>query len=166
MNLQNDELAERMLEAAKKFDETAYTKPWNGKRQRLIAKLHYGNVKDPGKAHRTEITNAKDRIYWWIGVQSSMYIKFGTIIDKYDDKEWREKWKVETRIIFNSEEAFFEFVDECFGKSLDKSDINTPLPPKGVSADGFVIICPKCDIKFKRAARCPDCGQLIQYQED
>ena len=165
MNLQNDELAARMLEAAKQFDDTAYTKPWNGKKQRLIAKLHYGHDKDPGMAYRTEITNAKEKIYWWIGLQTPMYVKYGRIIDKYDDKEWKANHD-ETRIIFYSSEAFFDFVDECFGKNVDNSDINTPLEPKGMSADGYVVICPRCDTKFKRADRCPECGQLIKYQED
>ncbi len=165
MNLQSDEVAARLLDAAKKFDETAYSKSWNGKKQRPIAKLHYGNDKDPGMAHRTEITSAKNNIYWWIGVQSPMYIKYGQIIDKYDDKDWRARWKDETRIIFSSEEEFFSFVDECLSKD-NNADINTPLPPKGMSADGFVVICPRCDTKFKRAERCPECGQLINYEEE
>ncbi len=42
-------------------------------------------------------------------------------------------------------------------------DINTPIPPLGISADGSVVICPRCETKFKRAERCPDCGQLIKY---
>ncbi|WP_026527814.1 hypothetical protein [Butyrivibrio sp. VCD2006] len=164
MDLQNDELATRILEVAKKFDETAHSKPWkNPKKQRAVADLHYGE-KSPGKAYRSEIRCAKKNIYWYIGVHTSLYRKYRTLIEKYEDKEWYEKWgEEETRMVFDEEEKFFEFSDACFGKTVDNSDINTPLPPKGMSADGFVVICPRCETKFKRADRCPDCGQLIKY---
>ncbi len=167
MNFQSDEVVAQIFEVAKKFDDTAYTKPWNGKKQRLIAKLHYGNEKDPGRPYRTEITSAKETIYWWIGLQSHMYLKYGKIIDKYDDKRWKaDPEHGETRIKFESTEKFFSFVDECLGKTVDNSDINTPLPPKGMSADGFVVICPRCNTKFKCAERCPECGQLMLYESD
>ena len=159
MNLQSDEIVNKMLEVIKRFDDTAYNKPWNGKKQRLVAKMHYGHDRDPGMAYRAEITNSKDKIYWWIGLKCPFYRKYADLIDQIDDKAWRAKYD-ETRIIFYSADEFFEFVNKCLG-SVD--DINTPLPPKGISADGTVVICPKCETKFKRAERCPDCGQLIKY---
>ncbi len=116
MDFQNDELAVKILEVAKKFDETAHSKPWkNLKKQRPVADLHYGYEKDPGMKYRSEIRCAKKKIYWYIGIHTSMYSKYRNVIDKYDEKAWKEKWKDETRIVFTSEEAFFDFVDECIG---------------------------------------------------
>lgn len=167
MNLQNDELAAKILEVAKKFDETAHSKPWNNpQKQRPVADLHYGEDRTPAIDRRSQIRCAKKNIYWYIGVLTPLYSKYQAVIDKYDEKKWNQKNPEEVRIVFNNEEEFFGFVDECLGKNEDNSDINTQLPPKGMSADGFVIICPRCDSKFKRAKRCPNCGQLIKYQED
>ena len=45
------------------------------------------------------------------------------------------------------------------------SDINTPMKPKDIKseANGNVIYqCPRCDILFKKAKRCPECGQSIK----
>ncbi|MBE5919941.1 MAG: hypothetical protein E7272_08855 [Pseudobutyrivibrio ruminis] len=155
----NDEMAERMMQVVKKFDETAYSKPWNGKRNRLIAKMHYGHETDPGMKYRAELTVASDKIYWWIGKHCPFYMKYESKIDEIDDEEWKANHD-ETRIIFYSEKDFFEFVNACLDST---ADINTPMAPKGESADGFVVICPRCDTKFRRAERCPDCGQLIKY---
>ncbi len=167
MNLQSDELAEKILEAARKFDETAHSKVWkNPKKQRPVADLHYGE-ESPAKKYRSQIRCAKNSIYWYIGVHTSLASKYGSIIERYEDKGWKNKWgDEETRIIFGSGDELFSFVDECLGKSVNNSDINTPIEPKEMSADGFVVICPRCDTKFKRAERCPECGQLIKYQED
>ena len=132
---------------------------WNGRRQRRIANMHYGHEQDPGMKYRAELTVASDKIYWWIGKHCPFYLKYESKIDAIDDEEWKANHD-ETRIVFYSEKEFFEFVNACIETT---ADINTPLAPKGESADGFVVICPRCDNKFKRAERCPDCGQLIRY---
>ncbi len=68
----DNEMAERMLQVVKKFDETAYSKQWNGRRQRHIANMHYGHEQDPGMKYRAELTVASDKIYWWIGKHLSL----------------------------------------------------------------------------------------------
>ena len=160
MNCQDDEVANKVLEIVKQFDPSAYTKDWNGKKQRPIAFMHYGHEKDPGLAYRAEITSAKNKFYWWIGLKSPFYQKYAAYIDPIDDDAWREKYE-ETRIIFYSAEEFFEFTDKCLEKV---NDINTAMLPKAISDDGTVVVCPRCEIKFLRAERCPECGQLIKYE--
>ena len=59
----HEQMEEDKEEQIKKFDETAYTHSWNGKKQRLIAKLHYGHSSDPGMEYRAEITTSKDKIF-------------------------------------------------------------------------------------------------------
>ncbi len=118
MNLQNDELAKKILEAAMKFDKTAHAKPWtNLKKQRPVADLHYGEDKTPSMDQRSQIRCAKDSIYWYIGVHTSLYKKHKAVIDKYDEKSWNQKHPDEKRIVFTSENIFFDFVDECLGKN-------------------------------------------------
>ncbi len=43
-------------------------------------------------------------------------------------------------------------------------DINTAKVPAGYEAD--LVICPNCEFRFTKADRCPECGQLIAYDED
>ena len=45
-----------------------------------------------------------------------------------------------------------------------KNDINIPMKPKDIrtEANGTVMYqCPRCDLLFKKARRCPECGQSI-----
>lgn len=47
--------------------------------------------------------------------------------------------------------------------------INVPLAPKKVItlADGSIhYVCGNCELEFKEAPRCPDCGQLVKTPED
>ncbi len=164
MNLQNDVLAAKILEAAKQFDESAHSRQWNNpNKQRPVADLHYGDNKTPSMDRRSQIRCAKKNIYWYIGIRTSLYTKHKAVIDKYAEKAWNEIHPEEVRIIFDTEDAFFDFVNECLNKG--EGDINTPTSPKGISQDGFIVICPRCESKFKRAERCPECGQLIAYKE-
>lgn len=44
-------------------------------------------------------------------------------------------------------------------------DINTPMKPKAIKteANGTVMYqCPRCELEFKQARRCPECGQSIK----
>lgn len=47
--------------------------------------------------------------------------------------------------------------------------INVPLAPKRVIklTDGSIhYVCGNCELEFKEAPRCPDCGQLVKTPED
>lgn len=43
--------------------------------------------------------------------------------------------------------------------------INTPLAPQRINTNGTVI-CGRCAYGFHRSERCPECGQLIDYNDD
>ncbi len=51
--------------------------------------------------------------------------------------------------------------------SKNEDSINVAKEPIKIiqEAGNEKIICPNCRIKFKRAMRCPECGQLILYKE-
>lgn len=51
--------------------------------------------------------------------------------------------------------------------AVKKIDINIPLAPIDVqNIDGKVkVICGNCKSEFDKASRCPDCGQLVKYEE-
>jgi hypothetical protein len=46
--------------------------------------------------------------------------------------------------------------------------INVPMKPIEIihEPEGEKVLCPSCKGTFKRAKRCPDCGQLIDYSEE
>lgn len=48
------------------------------------------------------------------------------------------------------------------------SDINVAKNPKDIINDGTKIyyICGKCGVKFKASQRCPECGQLVEIDND
>lgn len=103
---------------------------------------------------------------------------------RYDDKDedslytkyrYRPKW-TPAKYVRNFEryDDFLLEVEKIICRVLEvnmnntvikKTDINTPIPPKGMSADEFVVICPTCNEKFQHADRCPNCGQLIDYRK-
>lgn len=55
------------------------------------------------------------------------------------------------------------------GKNKESTidSINVPAKPLDIieGNDGEKVVCPNCRTKFKKAMRCPECGQLIQYSE-
>lgn len=63
------------------------------------------------------------------------------------------------RLIGNPTEDI-ELLDRISGK-----DINIPKPPKRKTetSDGIRYVCAKCGYKLKKAPRCPNCGQRIDY---
>lgn len=48
----------------------------------------------------------------------------------------------------------------------ESMDINIPLRPKSSidNANGIMIECPNCQVLFRKAQRCPECGQIIDYR--
>lgn len=62
--------------------------------------------------------------------------------------------------------------EECkniLAASADKkiSNINIPLEPFAVKElNGLVkVVCGKCKCEFEKASRCPECGQLVKFEE-
>jgi hypothetical protein len=63
-------------------------------------------------------------------------------------------------------ELFEKALNILVGKHVE-SDINIAVPAKlieEISGEGTVCTCPKCNIRFIKAPRCPECGQLIKYE--
>ncbi len=52
--------------------------------------------------------------------------------------------------------------------NVSDKDINIPKPPKrkAETSDGIRYVCAKCGYKLKKASRCPNCGQLINYDNE
>ncbi len=54
----------------------------------------------------------------------------------------------------------------AYAENSDNTDgINSPLKPKSIARkkDGTVMyICGRCNMSFKKTARCPECGQLVK----
>lgn len=49
---------------------------------------------------------------------------------------------------------------------MDDFNINIPLSPLKISAEGNIVTCGNCKNSFVKAKRCTFCGQLIAYKED
>lgn len=47
------------------------------------------------------------------------------------------------------------------------SNINIPLEPFAIKElNGLVkVVCGKCKSEFEKASRCPECGQLVKFEE-
>ena len=63
----------------------------------------------------------------------------------------------------------YELVIPGESEKLEEVGINIPLRPKKVviGVDGIDrIICGNCDYEFMKAPRCPECGQLINYENE
>ena len=63
-------------------------------------------------------------------------------------------------------DEFLRFVSQKLDRKPAKASqgINIPLKPKGLIGRNNTtakLICPRCDLTFKNAPRCPSCGQLI-----
>ena len=52
--------------------------------------------------------------------------------------------------------------------NANNKDINVPKTPKRKTEtpDGIRYVCAKCGYKLKKAPRCPNCGQLIDYDNE
>ena len=51
---------------------------------------------------------------------------------------------------------------------IEDKGINNAMAPKRIveTAEGTKYICAKCGYKLKKAPRCPNCGQLIEYGQE
>lgn len=59
------------------------------------------------------------------------------------------------------------FLKDAIGKQIS-NDINEEIAPLQLIAteDVPVVICPRCEKSFSKALRCPECGQLIKYENE
>ena len=144
-----------LLEAGKRIDSSAR-----------------GNINSEGKWHVLiyEEEPAEDRVTIWVEPRHIRIYggKNTRVYNKLPDEPTYKYSHKERRIKFDNIDEALDFINNnlCKQVIVAGDSINTPIPPKGLSADGYVVICPRCDTKFKRADRCPECGQLIKYQED
>ena len=63
----------------------------------------------------------------------------------------------------------YELVIPGESEKTEEGGINIPLRPKKVviGVDGIDrFICGNCDYEFMKAPRCPECGQLIKYENE
>ena len=66
---------------------------------------------------------------------------------------------------FVKTENIESFIRALFSEgSTQTVDINTPLKPKNIlkSDSEIHFICGKCGYDFRKADRCPECGQLVK----
>ena len=144
-----------IFEASKEIDSSARIN-YNNKGEWHVLLYHENPAED-----RASIWVAPKHIRIYGGSHTRVYGKLP------DEPKYRYSHR-ERRITFYSVEEALDFIytNLSFINSVSAISINTPISPKGMSTDGFVIICPRCENKFQRAERCPDCGQLIKYEED
>ena len=91
----------------------------------------------------------------------------------FDDIKLR-KTKPRLKLIFRDydriEQSLVKICDCYGGKAVNKvSDINTPMKPRSEfsNSDGTVLfICARCGVTFLKSPRCPECGQLVLFEED
>ena len=142
---------EALLDAGLKIDSSArvnYNK--NGEWHVLI-------YPENTPRERVTIWLTKTHIRIYAGINTPIFRYFpDDPKNKYPDKE--------RRITFYSMDEALDFINQRLVKNqFSKKSINTPIAPKDISLDGFVVVCPRCKGKFQRAERCPECGQLILY---
>ena len=68
-----------------------------------------------------------------------------------------------------SDPELLETVIEKISGVVHEVDINKALPPTAIltGEDGAIsCVCPNCSVEFVKAPRCPECGQLIQYDKE
>ncbi|MBE5919943.1 MAG: hypothetical protein E7272_08865 [Pseudobutyrivibrio ruminis] len=117
---------------------------------------------DAGEGNQGIILRACiDVSYFYCG--EYLYEKYKSILIDAEEIKSERKGKRKFRLINGHEEEIIELARQMGLVSFELNDINIPVEPKGISADGFIVICPRCEGKFKHADRCPDCGQLIKY---
>ena len=144
-----------LFDVAKRIDSSA-RESYNSKKQWYI--LLYEDKPAENRAS-IWITSRHIRIYGG---------KYTPIFSKLpDEPEYKYIYKERRITFYNMDEALDFMKNTLCKRDIEANDsINTPVSPKSVSADGFVVICPRCDAKFKRAERCPECGQLIKYEDN
>lgn len=95
-----------------------------------------------------------------------LYEQYKTILSDAEEIKSERKGKRKFRLINGREEEIIEIARKLgLVTPLKANNINIAVGPKGISADGFIVFCPRCDNKFQKAERCPNCGQLIKYAD-
>ena len=78
------------------------------------------------------------------------------------DVEGRFIWKIRPELY----EALtkFDILRYCWEIEAEYKDINTPLEPAEIIHSNNIVryICGKCGYDFRKADRCPECGQLVK----
>ena len=143
-----------LLEAGKRIDSSA-RENYNGKKE-----WHVLLFEEKPAEERATIWLKPNHIRIYGGKYTPLFSKLP------DEPSYKYSHK-ERRIAFHKIEDALEFIDSklCKKEAGLPDSINTPVEPKGLAVDGSVVVCPRCESKFKKADRCPDCGQLIKYPE-
>jgi rubrerythrin len=82
----------------------------------------------------------------------------------YKNKGKEEKDNVRPWTCEFSGASMLEKVVEAILDKVKIQNINYPMKP--LKIDSGMVHCPNCSYVFEKAKRCPECGQLIDYNND
>ena len=133
--------------------------------------IHQSPHWDPEKA-KNGITSAHvlAKFTEALNYEERTHISLDLLRDRFPEQQWTpEKSGIVIREKYVDD--LYDLWDEVYKKFLSdinnaKDDINTAKDPKNMFRDSIgntICVCPNCDSEFRKAPRCPECGQLISY---
>lgn len=105
-----------------------------------------------------------------LNYEEGIHISLAFLRDRFPEQQWTPQASgIEIRDKYVAD--LHDLWDEAYKKSLSHEDnaeenINITKEPKSMVRDSIgntIYVCPNCDSEFRKALRCPECGQLISY---